>query len=52
MAENQFTEVSPEYWQKRWEERKIGFHRSHVDSYVSSLYILHSIVKVMCFSFL
>lgn len=32
MAENQFTEVSPEYWQKRWEERKIGFHRSHVDS--------------------
>nr|XP_034314033.1 probable thiopurine S-methyltransferase [Crassostrea gigas] len=32
MAENQFTEVSPEFWQKRWEERKIGFHRSHVDS--------------------
>nr|XP_022314694.1 thiopurine S-methyltransferase-like [Crassostrea virginica] len=30
--QSQFTVVSPEYWQKRWEERKIGWHKTNVDS--------------------
>ncbi|XP_078318831.1 thiopurine S-methyltransferase-like [Crassostrea virginica] len=33
----QFTVASPEYWQKRWEERKIGWHKTNVDSYVEIL---------------
>lgn len=31
MSEPQFTKVSPKYWEEKWDKRKIGFHRSHMD---------------------
>ncbi|XP_048763324.1 probable thiopurine S-methyltransferase isoform X2 [Ostrea edulis] len=38
MSEPQFTEVSPKYWEEKWDKRKIGFHRSHMDKLLEKHY--------------